>query len=160
MTKFKGIHHLAMITDDMDKTIRYWRDLLGLEIIWADGDGRNRGYFFGISETSMIGFFEWPEAKNAEMKEHGTPTDQPKSFDHVAIGVERESDLEALQEKLTTAGYWVSKVNDHGFIRSIYTYDPNNIPVEFCVEIKGKDIRKNPLITDPNPPSLFNPEKG
>jgi hypothetical protein len=29
MIKYNGINHLAMTTGDMDKTIRFWRDLLG-----------------------------------------------------------------------------------------------------------------------------------
>ncbi len=28
----RGINHLAFITDDMPKTIRFYRDLLGLEL--------------------------------------------------------------------------------------------------------------------------------
>ena len=28
MIKFNGINHLAMATRDLDKTIRFWRDLL------------------------------------------------------------------------------------------------------------------------------------
>lgn len=39
MTKYKGIHHLAMITDDMEKTIKFWRDLLGMRLLSATGDG-------------------------------------------------------------------------------------------------------------------------
>lgn len=142
MANYKGIHHLAMITDDMEKTIGYWRDLLGMRMLAAMGDGRNKHYFFEISENSTIAFFEWPEAENPDMKEHGTPTDEPMCFDHVAIGVEDDQELERLRELLSGAGYWVSKITDHGFIHSIYTYDPNNIPVEFCAEVEGKDIRK------------------
>lgn len=32
MLKFKGINHLAMATGDMDKTIRFWRDLPGMRL--------------------------------------------------------------------------------------------------------------------------------
>ena len=148
MTKYNGIHHLAMITDDMDKTIEFWRDLLGMRMLAATGDGRNKHYFFEMSENNTIAFFEWPEAVNPDMKEHGTPIDEPMVFDHVAIGVNDDNDLEELRQILTKAGYWVSKITDHGFIHSIYSYDPNNIPIEFCAEVKGFSLREKPLIND------------
>src|SRR3990170_4371379 len=42
----------------------------------------------------------------------------------------------------------------HGFIHSIYSYDPNNIPVEFSHNVKGIDIRKNPRMGDVQPAKL------
>lgn len=33
MIKFNGINHLAMVTGDMDMTIRFWRDLLGMRLV-------------------------------------------------------------------------------------------------------------------------------
>ena len=35
MARFTGINHLALATGDMDATIRYWRDLLGLRLVAA-----------------------------------------------------------------------------------------------------------------------------
>ena len=32
MSNLTGINHLAFITDDMVKTIRFYRDLLGMEL--------------------------------------------------------------------------------------------------------------------------------
>jgi len=31
--KFNGVNHLAMATGDMDKTILFWRDLLGMRLV-------------------------------------------------------------------------------------------------------------------------------
>ncbi|MGA8833101.1 MAG: VOC family protein, partial [Desulfomonilaceae bacterium] len=49
MIKFNGINHLAMVTSDMDKTIRYWRDLLGFRLVAGLGAPGYRHYFFEIS---------------------------------------------------------------------------------------------------------------
>ena len=35
MVKYKGINHLAMATGDMDATIRFWRNLLGMRLYLA-----------------------------------------------------------------------------------------------------------------------------
>ncbi|HDZ90433.1 MAG TPA: hypothetical protein ENH37_07125 [Deltaproteobacteria bacterium] len=49
---------------------------------------------------------------------------------------------------------------NHGFILSIYTFDPNNIPIEFSAPVSGVDLRKNPMMKDriPSPTALEGPE--
>lgn len=147
---YTGIHHLALITDDMDKTIRFWRDLLGMKMLAATGDGRSRQYYFEICENSIISFFEWPKAVNPEKKLHGEPTKKPLGFDHVALGVENDEALEQMKTLLESAGFWVSPVVDHGFIHSIYCFDPNNIPIEFTTDVKGQSLREIPRMSDRN----------
>jgi hypothetical protein len=46
---------------------------------------------------------------------------------------------------------WVSEVIDHGFIHSIYAFDPNNIPIEFSAPVARVDIRERPQMLDPQP---------
>jgi len=41
--RFTGINHLAMATGDMDRTIRYWRDLLGLRLVAAQASPDGAG---------------------------------------------------------------------------------------------------------------------
>ena len=60
--KFTGINHLAFITDDMEKTIRFYRDLLGLELVAGVGKEGYRHYFFLLGDgRSQIAFFEYDE---------------------------------------------------------------------------------------------------
>jgi catechol 2,3-dioxygenase-like lactoylglutathione lyase family enzyme len=155
MVTFNGVNHLAMATGNMDETIRFWRDLLGMRLIAGLGQPGYRHYFFEISRSDMIAFFEWPGVKPVEEKEHGRPVSGPFIFDHVSFGVETEDDLWELKDRIAAAGIWVSEVIDHGFIHSIYSYDPNGIPVEFSYHVEGTDVRKNPLMADrvPTPAS-------
>ena len=151
MIKFNGINHLAMATRDMDQTIRFWRDFLGMRLVAGLGRPGYRHYFFQISETDLIAFFEWPEVEPAAEKEHGRLVSGPFVFDHVSFGVESEEALWELKDKLSAAGFDVSKVIDHGFIHSIYAYDPNGIPIEFSHNVEGIDIRKAPRMADAQP---------
>ncbi|MCI5193697.1 MAG: VOC family protein [Candidatus Electrothrix sp. AU1_5] len=52
---FRGIHHLAMVTADMEATIRFWRDLIGLRLIHGFGEVDFRQYFFEINAQSCVG---------------------------------------------------------------------------------------------------------
>lgn len=151
MIKFNGINHLAMATGDMDKTIRYWRDLLGMRLVGGLGKPGYRHYFFQISDTDLLAFFEWSDVKPVVNKEHGKPVTGPFVFDHISFGVETEDNLWELKDKLSAAGFQVSDVVDHGFIHSIYSHDPNGIPVEFSCTVEGIDIRKEPRMGDTSP---------
>ncbi|THB80468.1 MAG: VOC family protein [Desulfobacteraceae bacterium] len=151
MAKYSGVNHLAMVTADMDETIRYWRDLLGMPLVASLGRKGFRHYFFELSDQDMIAFFEWPGVTRIDIKDHGVPQAGPLAFDHLSIGVESKEDLHELTLKLDAAGFWVSEIIDHGFILSIYTFDPNNIPLEFSWNVEGIHIRKHPLLLDKHP---------
>lgn len=151
MIRFNGINHLAMATGDMDATIRFWRDLLGMRLVAGLGKPGYRHYFFQISEADLIAFFEWPGVKPVREKEHGEPVSGPFVFDHVSFGVETEDDLWELKGALSAAGFEVSDVIDHGFIHSIYAFDPNGIPIEFSHNVESIDIRRRPSMKDTAP---------
>ena len=148
MIRFNGVNHLAMATGDMDKTIRFWRDLLGMRLVAGLGQPGYRHYFFEISNSDLIAFFEWPDIDPVPKKEHGRPVKGAFVFDHVSFGVDTEDDLWQLKDRLEAAGFQVSDVIDHGFIHSIYVHDPNGIPIEFSHNVKGIDVRREPQMKD------------
>ena len=154
MLKYTGINHLAMVTGDMDATIRFWRDLLGMRLVAGLGRPGFRHYFFEISSQDMIAFFEWSGVENIPLKDHGVPVKGAFAFDHISFGVERDENLWEVKNRLETAGFWVSEIIDHGFIHSIYTFDPNNIPIEFSAPVSKTDVRKHPRLKDKNPSSV------
>jgi catechol 2,3-dioxygenase-like lactoylglutathione lyase family enzyme len=154
MIKFNGIHHLAMATKDMDGTIRFWRDLLGMRLVAGLGKPGYRHYFFQISQNNLIAFFEWPDVEAVEEKDHGYPVKGPFIFDHVSFEVENHEDLWTLKDQLDAAGFWVSEAINHGFIHSIYSFDPNGIPVEFSCCVKEVNVREHPRMVDRAPSAV------
>lgn len=148
------MNHLAMATGDMDSTIRFWRDLLGMRLVAGVGQPGYRHYFFEISTNDLIAFFEWPGVKPVPEKDHGQPVTGPFVFDHVSFGVEAEDDLWEMKDKLSAAGFSVSDIIDHGFIHSIYAFDPNGIPIEFSHNVEGIDVRKKPSMGDSEPSAI------
>jgi catechol 2,3-dioxygenase-like lactoylglutathione lyase family enzyme len=161
--RYSGVNHVAFATGDMDRTIGYWRDLLGMRIIAAMGKPGYKQYFFEISERDMVTFFEWPGVEPVKEKEHGVPTKGPFGFDHFSLGLEDDRALFEMRDRIEAAGFWVSEPIDHGFIHSIYTFDPNGIALEFSV-YSGRDIREEPIVKDSVPPGALGdglePQKG
>ena len=186
----KGLNHLAFITDDMTKTIRFYRDLLGLELAAGIGHDGYRHYFFRMGgdqaseqgDGGQIAFFEYAGAKPMKRdKFHGSPTSEPRGFDHVALTVESKEALFALKDKLDAAGVEVHGAVDHGTLWSIYFFDPNNIPLEAswdCLELlatpaieddaplavaaEGAGLQPGhwPAVTRPTPPEAMTAKPG
>ena len=156
-----GINHLAFITDDMEKTIRFYRDLLEMELNAGVGHGGYRHYFFKFGEA-QVAFFEYAGASPMERKFHGSPTTKPLGFDHVSFTVGSWEELFHFKDKLDAAGVEVTGAVDHGTIWSIYFFDPNNIPLELswdCMEVV-----KPPAMCDDDPMPIVaegaNPQPG
>jgi len=160
MANYTGINHLAMATRDMGATIRFWRDLLGMRLVAGLGRPGYRHYFFEISGHDMIAFFEWPDVEPIPEKDHGVPVKGPLAFDHVSFEVTSDEDLWELKARLEAADVWVSEVMDHGFIHSIYSFDPNQIPIEFSAPVPGVNVRARPRMKDrdPSPVALEGPD--
>lgn len=146
-----GINHLAFITDDMVKTVRFYRDLLGMELHAGIGHDGYRHYFFRCGDT-QIAFFEYAGASPMERKFHGSPTRLPLGFDHVSLTVGSREELFQYKDKLEAAGFEVSGAVDHGTIWSIYFFDPNNIPLEISWDIMT--VTHPPAIEDDDPMAI------
>ena len=75
----RGVHHLALCTDDMKRTVDFYVDVLGMPLVHAMkvppglGTGpKNRGnppyeevrhYFFDMGNDSLLAFFEIPQGR-------------------------------------------------------------------------------------------------
>ena len=151
MPRYTGINHLVFATPDIQETIRFWRDLLGLRLLLGMGRPGMRHYFFQVSATDMIAFFEWSDVERIPERDHGVPVKGPFGFDHVSLDTPSLDDLWELYDTLDAAGFWVSEIIDHGFIHSLYAFDPNNIPIEFSCPSEV-DIRAEPRMLDRDPP--------
>lgn len=157
---FTGIHHIALATKDMDQSVRFWRDLLGLRLVAGLGRPGARQYFLEIAPGAMIAFFEWDGVEPILEKDHGVPVKGPFGFDHLSLAVSEKQDLWRLKQRLEAAGFWVSEAINHGFIHSIYSFDPNGIAIEFSAPVSEVDIGAAPKMIDhhPSPTTLEGPE--
>ena len=159
MGNIRGINHLALITGDMEKTTRYYRDTLEMPLVAATGNKPNgltyRHYFFKLGEGNTIAFFEYPNVVERH-KEAGVPEDGWLQIDHIAFNVEDETALLALRERLLSNGEDVTVVVDHKIVKSIYFTDPNGIQLEASFWIRDPtavepDYGDPEFFDDPDP---------
>jgi catechol 2,3-dioxygenase-like lactoylglutathione lyase family enzyme len=152
MPHWRGVNHLALITHDMDATVRFYHGVLGARLVANLGNHSFRHYFFELGPANTVAFFEYrtmpitPFAKPA-----GVPDPRAVQFDHVSFNLADEESLLSLRSRLKEAGSEVTDVVDHGFIRSIYFTDPSGIALEascWVTDATGRD-------TDYGDPGLF-----
>src|SRR5438445_12272459 len=55
---WKGVNHLALVTPDMDATVRFYAGVLGMRLCATLMAGPMRHYFFEIGDGQTVAFFE------------------------------------------------------------------------------------------------------
>ena len=152
---WRGINHLALVTDDMDATVRFYAGTLGMPLVATMMAGPMRHYFFEIAPQNTVAFFE---IENARMfrKGAGTPAEFPFQLDHLSFNVADERALEVLRARIAAAGSEVTEIVDHGIFRSIYFTDNNGIALEastWMVDGTGRELdpTDSTLFSDPDP---------
>lgn len=155
--RWRGINHLALVTTDMDATVRFYHGVLGARLVSHLGNAAFRHYFFEIGPQNTVAFFEYRDvALEPFAKPAGVPDPRAVQFDHVSFNLPDEEALETLRARLKAADCEVTDVVDHGFIRSIYFTDPNGIALEatwWTVDATGRpaDYADEGLFSDPDP---------
>jgi catechol 2,3-dioxygenase-like lactoylglutathione lyase family enzyme len=156
--KWRGVNHLALVTSDMDETVRFYAGVLGARLVATVGTPSFRHYFFDFGTNSTLAFFEYRDVEpDSYAKPAGIPVPEASQFDHLSFDLVDEEALLDLRSRLKNANCEVTDVVDHGFIRSIYFTDPNGIALEASywvvdptghAEVSFDDTR---LFGDPDP---------
>jgi catechol 2,3-dioxygenase-like lactoylglutathione lyase family enzyme len=138
----RGVHHLALNTDDMKMTLDFYTRVLAMPLVHAlkvppgigTGPG-NRGnppfenlrhYFLDAGGDSLLAFFEIPKGKTPKADRNAIGTMQ-----HVSFTVTKER-FEQVLKKVKDAGLTIlGPINVGVDTWSIYFYDPNGIRLEF-----------------------------
>ncbi len=155
--KWAGINHLALITPDMDATVRFYHGVLGARLSATIGTPGFRHYFFDCGPQCTVAFFEYSNLEIEPFaKPAGVPDARAPQFDHLALNLADEDALLALRQRLLDAGCEVTDVVDHGFIRSIYFSDPHGIALEaswWVTDVTGlpAEYEGAELFHDPDP---------
>jgi catechol 2,3-dioxygenase-like lactoylglutathione lyase family enzyme len=129
--EWTGVNHLALVTDDMDATTRFWHGVLGAPLVATVGTNTFKHYFFRVGEAQTIAFFEYTGVElDHWSKPAGIPFPQASQFDHLSLNLPDEEALEHLRARLIDHDCEVTEVVDHGIVRSIYFSDPSGIALE------------------------------
>ena len=133
--QLRGLHHLTLISGDLERTVAFYRDLLGLAIISdgpSDDDPGTRHVWFGAGDGApgmLISFMEYPELSKGVVGVGSTH--------HFALIVDSAEEQEAWRDYLREHGVECTDVFDRGSFRSIYLRDPDGHIVEIATRGPG-----------------------
>jgi catechol 2,3-dioxygenase-like lactoylglutathione lyase family enzyme len=124
------MEHYLVLSDDIDKTRDFYRDVLGLR----EGFRPNLefpGYWLYVGETPSIHIAEWQTyAKwTAEVSiPISTKAHSTGAVDHIAFNA---SGFDEMRARLKSRGVDVSEnlLDDIG-LRQLFFHDPNGVPIE------------------------------
>src|ERR1700689_614225 len=157
LPRWRGINPLALVTNDMDATVRFYHGVLGARLV-ADLAGPSfRHYFFEFGPENTVAFFEYANVELATFaKPAGLPDPRAIQFDHLSFNLPDETALLALRDRLKSAECEITDVVDHGFIQSVYFTDPNGIALEascWTLDATGRaaDFGDTHLFADQDP---------
>jgi catechol 2,3-dioxygenase-like lactoylglutathione lyase family enzyme len=141
----RGVHHLALCTDDMRATVDFYVDVLGMPLVHAMkvppglGTGpRNRGnppyeevrhYFFDMGNDSLLAFFEIPKGEEPAGNRNAIGAMQHCAFTVTAAR------FREVEERLKARGIdYIGPIPQLPGLLGIYFYDPNAIRLEFACQ--------------------------
>lgn len=133
-----GFNHVATITRDMDRLLRFYADIFGagpeFDLVAPELNLRHVGINLG---GALLHAWEVPEEQTGrfpqEMFKRGR-------LDHLAIAARDEDALEILRSRLRDAGACEGNVTDFGSILSVWFMDPDGMEMEVCCFKAGVPI--------------------
>jgi catechol 2,3-dioxygenase-like lactoylglutathione lyase family enzyme len=126
----RGLHHTALISSDVETTVRFYQDVLGFplsELIENRDYPGSSHFFFDIGNGNLIAFFDFPGL------DVGPYAEVLGGLHHMAISVEPERWNELVQ-RLVDAG--VEHVVHSGV--SVYFRDPDGARIELIADPLGE----------------------
>lgn len=126
----RGIHHTALISGDVTRTVEFYQDVLGFPLIEMFENRDLAGsthFFFDLGHGNALAFFDLPGVDPGEYAE------VLGGLHHLAISVTREN-WEAARARLDAAG--VPYQEESG--SSIYLRDPDGARIELIADPLGE----------------------
>jgi catechol 2,3-dioxygenase-like lactoylglutathione lyase family enzyme len=126
----RGMHHTALISSDVERTVRFYQDVLGFpltELIENRDYPGSSHFFFDIGNGNLVAFFDFPGL------DVGPYAEVLGGLHHMAISVAPDR-WHKLVERLTAAGV------DHEIHSevSVYFRDPDGARIELIADPLGE----------------------
>ncbi len=162
--EYQGVHHLALVSRDMERTVDFYTNIMGMKLVkgfdLAGGIGQH--FFFDMGGGNLLAFFwfrDAPEAARGVASAAGLVGDDPSiasahgSMNHVAFKAPLD-EIEAYRDYIIAKGVHCTetvnhadiktepgvdrvteKVDETTWLRSFYFFDPDGIMLEFCADV-------------------------
>jgi catechol 2,3-dioxygenase-like lactoylglutathione lyase family enzyme len=127
-----GFNHVATLTTDMDKTVRFYKDALDAEVLAEVSPHGDHPWMkiVDIGGGAVLNIFEVPADEIVgERRRQG----HRGAVDHFAFAVDSPATLGKVRERLEAAGAQeVGELQQLGTTLSVFFRDPDGLELEVC----------------------------
>ena len=118
------IGHVHLKVADLDRAIRFYRDLLGFDLITQMGD--SAAFLSAGGYHHHLGLNTWESAGGSP------PPPGTTGLYHFAINYPERRDLAAAVKRLLDGGWSIDGASDHGTHEAVYLHDPDVNGIELA----------------------------
>lgn len=136
-----GYHHLALAAKDMNAIHKFYEGVMGFELVKAEvgpspDGGWAKHFFYRMEDDSkFIAFWEMHEMPGVDDSFEtniSKAAGLPDHINHISFDVHSVEELNIRKQQWLDGGFDVMEI-DHNWCHSVYTKDPNDNLVEFCL---------------------------
>ena len=130
--RLRGLHHVTAICRDLERTIAFYRDVLGLGIVHdgpSDDDPDARHVWFGTPDGSLLSFMQYPQLPDGVVGVGSTH--------HFALRIDSYEELQAWSDYLRGRDVSCTDPINRGAFHSVYLQDPDGHVVEIATPRPG-----------------------
>lgn len=140
--------HIVLYVRDVDRSVAFYRDLLGWPVVAQPQQFRAAGFSAGNTHHDLLLIEVGPDAQP-------TPTGRRLGLYQFGVKVgDTDDDLRAARDRLQSRPDLTTIVgaSDHGFTHSLYVLDPDGNEFELYTDVPGYDWDDPALFATPTRP--------
>jgi catechol 2,3-dioxygenase len=118
------IGHVHLKVSDLERAIRFYRDLMGFDLLMRFGD--EAAFLSAGGYHHHIGLNTWESAGGPPPPRGAT------GLYHFAINYPERRDLAVALKRLLDSGWSIDGASDHGTHEAIYLHDPDHNGIELA----------------------------
>lgn len=130
MTLVTGVNHVAILTEDLDRFVDFYTDVLDLEVVFSETTPAFRHAILRTGPTS------WIHPAEVSGNAHGSAL--PQTFDrghldHLALTAASAESFDLARDRLIDRGATDGSVDDLGSFHSLWFRDPDGMQIELTL---------------------------
>ncbi len=129
MPEFTGVSHVGLTVSDLDRSVAWYTDVLGLALLMpTDAPGMRRVLLVHPGSGLLVGLVQHEGGSRDAFEERRT------GLDHLSFAVASRDELVAWAERLRDKGVPAGEINDVPYGSVLVVRDPDGIQLELFAQ--------------------------